>query len=106
MGNVILKLYEGVSGALLGEIKKGMMSDLRSKIGAILLKPALKKTLKKLDTSDHGGAPMLGLSGLVVKSHGNSTCKEIKNSILQCIAFKEQNIGEKIRENIVKSEED
>ena len=106
VGNVILKLYEGVSGALLGEIKKGMVSSLRSKLGAILLKPALKKTLKKLDTSDHGGAPMLGLNGLVVKSHGNSTRNEIKNSILQCIAFKEQNIGEKIRENITKSEED
>jgi len=106
VGNVILKLYEGVSGALMGEIKKGMMSNLRSKIGAVLLKPALKKTLKKLDTSDHGGAPMLGLNGLVVKSHGNSTCKEIKNSIIQCIAFKEQNIGEKIQENIRKAEED
>ena len=104
-GNVILKLYEGVSGALMGEIKKGMMANLRSKIGAILLKPSLKKTLKKLDTSDHGGAPMLGLNGLVVKSHGNSTCKEIRNSILQCIAFKEQNIGEKIQENIRNAEE-
>ena len=106
VGNVILKLYEGVSSALMGEIKNGMMSNLRSKIGAMLLKPALKKTLKKMDTSDHGGAPMLGLNGLVVKSHGNSTAKEIKNSIIQCIAFKEQNIGEKIRENIMKSEED
>lgn len=105
VGNVILKLYEGVSGALMGEIKKGMMANLRSKIGAVLLKPALKKTLKKLDTSDHGGAPMLGLNGLVVKSHGNSTCKEIKNSILQCIAFKEQNIGNKIQENIRREEE-
>ena len=105
VGNVILKLYEGVSGALMGEIKKGMMTNLRSKIGAVLLKPALKKTLKKLDTSDHGGAPMLGLNGLVVKSHGNSTCKEIKNSILQCIAFKEQNIGDKIQENIRSEEE-
>jgi len=106
VGNVILKLYEGVSGALMGEIKKGMMQNLRSKIGALLLKPALKKTLKKMDTSDHGGAPMLGLNGLVVKSHGNSTAKEIRNSILQCIAFKEQNIGEKISENIRKAEEE
>ena len=106
VGNVILKLYEGVSGALMGEIKKGMMLNLRSKIGALLLKPSLKKTLKKMDTSDHGGAPMLGLNGLVVKSHGNSTAKEIRNSILQCVAFKEQNIGEKISENIKKAEEE
>lgn len=106
VGNVILKLYEGVSGALMGEIKKAMVSDFRSKMGALLLKPSLKKTLKSLDTSDHGGAPMLGLNGLVVKTHGSSKSNEIKNSILQCIAFKEQNISEKIRENIRKSEED
>ncbi len=106
VGNVILKLYEGVSGALMGELKKGMMSNLRSKIGAILLKPALKKTLKSLDTSDYGGAPMLGLNSLVVKTHGSSKSNEVKNSILQCIAFKEQNISEKIRENITKAEEE
>lgn len=106
VGNVILKLYEGVSGALMGELKKGMMSNLRSKIGAMLLKPALKKTLKSLDTSDYGGAPMLGLNSLVVKTHGSSKSNEVKNSILQCIAFKEQNISEKIRENITKAEEE
>ena len=100
VGNVILKLYEGVAGALLGEVKKGMMSSLRSKIGALLVKPALKQTLKTMDSSQYGGAPMLGLKGLVVKSHGNSTSTEIKNSILQCIAFTEQNINEKIKENI------
>ena len=105
VGNVILKLYEGVSGALVGKIKEGMMSTLRSKIGALLVKPALKQTLKSLDTADYGGAPMLGLNGLVVKTHGSSKSKEIKNSILQCIAFKEQNISEKIKENITKAEE-
>jgi len=105
VGNVILKLYEGVAGALVSEIKKGMMSSLRSKIGALLVKPALKQTLKSMDTADYGGAPMLGLNSLVVKTHGSSTSKEIKNSILQCIAFKEQNISEKIKENITKGEE-
>ncbi len=105
VGNVILKLYEGVSGALVGKIKEGMMSTLRSKIGALLVKPALKQTLKSMDTADYGGAPMLGLNGLVVKTHGSSKSKEIKNSILQCITFKEQNISEKIKENITKAEE-
>lgn len=100
VGNVILKLYEGLAATLMGEIKKGMMSSLRSKIGALLVKPALKGTLKELDSSKYGGAPMLGLKGLVVKSHGNSKSDEIKNSILQCIAFKEQNINEKIRTSI------
>lgn len=99
VGNVILKLYEGVGGALVGLIKKGLMSTVRSKIGAALCMPALKKTLKAFDLTAYGGAPMLGLNGLVVKTHGSSKSVEIKNSILQCITFKEQNINEKMKAN-------
>lgn len=99
-GNVILKLYEGLAAVLVKEIKKGMLSSLKSKIGALLVKPALKKTLKRFDTSDHGGAPLLGLNGLVVKTHGSSTAVEVSNSIIQCITFKEQKINEKIKERI------
>lgn len=105
VGNVILKLYEGVAGALMKKVKAGMMSTLRSKIGALLVKPALKQTLKDFDVSEYGGAPLLGLKGLVVKSHGSSDANEIKNSILQCIQFKEQNINEKIREHMNTKEE-
>lgn len=105
VGNVILKLYEGVAGALMKKVKAGMMSTLRSKIGALLVKPALKRTLKNFDVSEYGGAPLLGLKGLVVKSHGSSDANEIKNSILQCIQFKEQNINEKIREHMNTKEE-
>lgn len=98
VGNVILKLYEGVGATLLSMVKKGLMSDLRSKIGALLIKPALKGTLKSFDASCYGGAPLLGLKGLVVKTHGNSKANEVKNSIIQCISFKEQEISDKIRE--------
>jgi len=104
VGNVILKLYEGLSMTLLKQVKKGMMSTLRSKIGALLVKPALKKTLANLNTDQYGGAPMLGLKGLVVKTHGSSKSEEIKNSVLQCIAFKEQNISDKIKDSIVVNE--
>ena len=100
VGNVILKLYEGLGATLIGKVKEGLMSTLRSKIGAILIKPALKKTLKAFQTEEYGGAPLLGLNGLVVKTHGSSKAVEVKNSILQCITFKEQKINEKIRENI------
>jgi glycerol-3-phosphate acyltransferase PlsX len=96
-GNLMLKLYEGVGDVLLSKVKSGMMENLRSKIGALLIKPALKKTLKSFDASEYGGAPMLGLNGLVVKTHGSSKANEITNSILQCIAFKEQKISDKIR---------
>ncbi len=101
VGNVILKMYEGVGGVLIKKVKSGMMSTLRSKIGALLVKPALKKTLKSFDTEEYGGAPLLGLNGLVVKTHGSSKAVEIRNSVLQCIAFKEQRINDKIREKIV-----
>ena len=99
-GNVILKTYEGVGGALIAKVKEGMMSSLKSKIGALLVKKSLKETLKTFQTEEYGGAPMLGLKGLVVKTHGSSKSKEIKNSILQCISFKEQNINQKINEKI------
>lgn len=99
-GNIILKLYEGVGATLIKKVKAGMMTSLRSKIGALLVKPALKKTLKTFDLQEYGGAPLLGLNGLVVKTHGSSKAIEIKNSILQCVTFKEQKINEKIREAI------
>ena len=103
-GNIILKLYEGVGATLISMVKKGMMSSLRSKIGALLVKPALKKTLKQFDTSEHGGAPLLGLKGLVVKTHGNSKALEIRNSIIQCVTFKHQQINEKIKAGIGEKE--
>lgn len=100
VGNVILKLYEGVGAVLIQKIKKGMMSTLRSKIGALLVKPALKETLKSFDASEYGGAPLLGLNGLVVKTHGSSKAGEVSNSIIQCVTFKEQKINDKIGECI------
>lgn len=105
VGNVILKLYEGVGGAIIKKVKAGMMVNLRSKIGALLVKPALKETLKDFDVEQYGGAPLLGLKGLVVKTHGSSKANEIKNSILQCIMFKEQNINDKIKEMISLNQE-
>ena len=100
VGNVILKLYEGVGSVLIQKVKQRMMTTLRSKIGALLVKPALKETLKSFDASEHGGAPLLGLNGLVVKTHGSSKAKEVSNSIIQCVTFKEQKINDKIRECI------
>lgn len=99
-GNVILKLYEGVGATLIHMVKQGMMATLRSKIGALLVKPALKTTLKAFDASQYGGAPLLGLKGLVVKTHGSSKRTEVRNSIIQCVTFKEQEINEKIKESL------
>ena len=100
VGNVILKLYEGVSSELIHKIKEGMMSTMKSKIGALLVKPALKQTLKSFDATEYGGAPLLGLKGLVVKTHGSAKAVEIKHAIFQCVQFKQQKINEKIAERI------
>lgn len=92
-GNAILKTYEGVASVLIHELKDALMSGFVSKIGALMIKPALKDMLLKFDQSKYGGAPMLGLKGLVVKSHGNSKAAEIRNSIEQCIQFTEKDIN-------------
>ena len=104
VGNVILKLYEGVGGTLIKMVKQGMMTSLRSKIGALLVKPALKKTLKAFDLEEYGGAPLLGLKGLVVKTHGSSKRTEVKNSIIQCLTFTEQGVNAKIQESLREQE--
>jgi len=65
-----------------------------------MVKPALKDTLKKFDASEYGGAPLLGLKGLVVKIHGSAKAIETKHAIFQCLTFKEEKINEKIRENL------
>lgn len=99
-GNILLKTYEGVGSVLLSEVKKGLMATTISKIGALLIKGSLKKTLKRFQANEYGGAPMLGLKGLVVKTHGNATYQEVANSIYQCITFKEQDISGKIKEKL------
>lgn len=98
VGNVILKMYEGVGTALLKSMREAFMSTTRSKIGAALAKPALKKTLKAYDVNQYGGAPLLGCNGLLVKTHGSSKAVSITNSILQCKTFADQNINDDIRE--------
>lgn len=100
VGNVILKLFEGTSSMLLGQVKKTMLSSLRTKIAAVLLKPALKKTLKGFDASRYGGAPLLGLKGLVVKTHGSAKASEVRQSVIQCVNFSKQKINEKISQEL------
>lgn len=100
VGNVVLKFFEGLALTMFDCLKQGLLSSIRTKLGTLLIKPALKGLKNQFDTSSQGGAPLLGLKGLVVKAHGNSTSKEIEIAIKQCISFKKQNINEKIKESI------
>ena len=103
VGNVIIKLYEGVGSTLIGKIKEALTKNMFTKIGAMMIKSSLKATLKSFDASGYGGAPLLGLNGLVVKAHGNSKANEICNSILQCKSFKEEALSDIIREKMIKN---
>lgn len=84
-GNLILKFMEGVSMTLLGMIKKELMSDTRSKLGALLAKPAFKRVKKAMDYTEVGGAPLLGVNGAVVKAHGSCNAHAFACAIRQCV---------------------
>lgn len=101
VGNVMLKLTEGLAAGILKKVKEGMTATPISTLGAALVKSQLKKTLKTFDATQYGGAPLLGLNGLVVKIHGNATNKEVKNALFQVETFKRQDINGKIKKYLL-----
>lgn len=99
-GNLILKMYEGTANTIYRVAKKGLMSSFSGKLGGIIAKKTLKKSLKAFDSKKYGGAPLLGLKGLVVKAHGSSDGDAIAVAINQCIDFYRQDINGKIKERM------
>ena len=71
-GNILLKSTEGAAQLIFGKLKKGLMSSTRSKLGALMVKPALKTVKNELDYEQYGGAALLGVKGALVKAHGSS----------------------------------
>lgn len=102
-GNMVLKMYEGVASTFLKLIKETFMSSTKTKIGALLLKNGLKEKLKAYDVNRYGGAPLLGLTALVVKAHGNAKAESFRVAILQCVSFKEADLNVLIRERIAET---
>ena len=99
VGNVVLKMYEGVGKMLLSEIKSGIKEGgPLSLVGGALISSALRKRMKRFDAKSHGGAPILGLKGLVVKVHGNTDGVEITTAIRQAKEFAEKGLTKKIAE--------
>ena len=82
-GNLLLKYTEGMAGALTGMLKAEMLSSTRTKLGALLVKPALRAFKKRLDYEQYGGAPLLGVAGAVVKAHGSSNATAVMNAVRQ-----------------------
>lgn len=105
-GNIILKLFEGVAGTIFGILKEEIMASTRTKIGGLLLKPVFGKFKKKFDYTEHGGAILLGVNGTVIKAHGSSNAKAIKNAVRQAVLCVEGGVVECIRNEIEQSEKD
>ena len=97
-GNIVLKMYEGVARTLLSQVKSSLMSSLRGKIGGLLIKPSLKGLVQTFSSKEDGGAPLLGLRGLVIKAHGNSTGIQIRNALLECESFYNSGLKERIQD--------
>jgi len=100
IGNIILKYTEGFAQSMFGMIKKELMKDTFSKIGALLSKRAYANLKKSFDYSEVGGAPFLGLKALVVKAHGSSDAKAIAGAVKQAVIFTEKDVVNKIKTNI------
>ena len=92
-GNLILKFMEGVAGTLMGIIKEEIMSDTRSKLGGLVAKPAFRRVKKRMDYTEVGGAPLLGVKGAVVKAHGSSNAHAIACAIRQCTTMVRENVA-------------
>lgn len=92
VGNTILKTAEGTAKMIMKLLKRSLMSSLKSKIGALLLKSSLTNLKKEIDYSEYGGAPLLGVNGGVIKAHGSSDANAIKNAIRQAKVYCENDV--------------
>jgi glycerol-3-phosphate acyltransferase PlsX len=80
-GNVVLKTMEGTAGFLLGEVREAVTSTLQGRVGGLLVRPAMRRLRERIDPESYGGAVLLGVRGLAVIGHGNSTGRGIANAV-------------------------
>ena len=99
-GNIVLKGTEGAAGLIMDLLKQALMSSFRTKIGAAICKPAFKMLKKKLDYTEYGGAPLLGVNGGVIKAHGSSNGKSFRSAILQGVKLVSSDVTRLLGEEI------
>ena len=104
VGNVLLKIFEGLGKMFKSDIKDRLKSSVKTKIGGALIYKPIKKTFKRYMADDKGGAPLLGLKGLVVKIHGNSKDTEVRSAIEQCRNFVKKDVTNQIIRTFVEEE--
>ena len=105
VGNVILKLTEGLAWNILKLIKNKLMRNIKTKMAALMLKSDLSSLKQDFDYEEYGGAPILGVNGPVIKIHGSSGANAVKNAIIKGIPYSEENVVEIIRQSMLDLEE-
>ena len=100
VGNIVLKITEGVAETVMGMLKDAFSSSVLSKTGAALVRPSLRRLKKQMDYSEYGGAILLGVNGVCVICHGGSTAKAIRNALKRAYEFTESDIVEQIAERM------
>jgi glycerol-3-phosphate acyltransferase PlsX len=104
VGNIVLKFTESVVDMVSVVMREGMTSTLRGRVGGLLLRPAFRRLKRRFDYAEYGGAPLLGLDGVVTIAHGSSSVRAIKNAILATRRYIRYDVGSAIRERLEKRE--
>jgi len=106
-GNITLKTSEGVASTIISMMKTEIKKSIPAKIGALLMKKKVfTKLKKKTDYAEYGGAPLLGVNGCAIISHGKSNAKAIKNAIFQAITYSDSGVNSAIEELLIKNNND
>ncbi|MDQ0417365.1 glycerol-3-phosphate acyltransferase PlsX [Croceifilum oryzae] len=105
-GNILLKNTEGVAKAIFSKLKEEFTRSIRTKVAAGILAPGLKRFKESMDYKEHGGAPLLGLAGPIIKAHGSSDARAFYQAAMQAKKIVEQNVIEQIQQGLVKTEGD
>ncbi len=105
VGNVILKLSEGLAWNILKLVKNQFMVNTRTKLAGLMVKPQLSSLKDEFDYAEYGGAPVLGVSGPVIKIHGSSNSVAVKNAIIKSIPYSQEKVVDIIKKSMLDLEE-
>jgi len=100
VGNAVLKSMEGIASLIIDMLKAEMKKNYLTKFGALLLKSGFKNILKKMDYKEYGGAPLLGIDGIIIKAHGNSDARAFLNALVQARTFVEHDVLNHLRTQV------
>ncbi len=101
VGNIALKITEGVAESLMSFLRESIEKSLKKKIGYLLMKEIFNELAKKTDYSEYGGAPLLGVDGVCIICHGRSNERAIMSAISMAAEFVKKNLNESIKDTMI-----